>query len=85
MAARKQLISDRRKELLARGYPKGVVDLAMNWALNSAEGMANYVLQEDLDDSENSDVEKMTTRFLPRYLRDSETWIKSFGHQPKTG
>ncbi|MFH1486569.1 MAG: hypothetical protein ABIH46_10900 [Chloroflexota bacterium] len=85
MAARQQLISRRRKELMAKGYPNGIVDLAMSWALNSAEGMANYVLQQDIADSENSDVEKMTTRFLPRYLKDSENWIKSFGHQPKIG
>ncbi len=85
VAARQKLISDHSKELLARGYPNGIVEKAMSWALNSAEGMAKYVLQQDLVDSENSDVDKLTTRFLPRYLNDSEKWINSFGIQPKTG
>ena len=83
MASRQQLVTKRKKELLAKGYPPGIVNLSMDWATGSAEGMANYVLQEGFGDDDNPDVEKLTVRFLPRYLRDCENWIKSFGHQPK--
>ena len=83
MASRQQLIRKRSKELLDKGYPPGIVNLAMEWAVGSAEGMAGYALNQGFSDDDNNDVEKLTVKFLPRYLKDSENWIKSFGHQPK--
>lgn len=83
MANRLELINKRKKELLKRGYPPGVVDLAMDWALNSASGMAAYVTEQDLSGDNDNDVEKTTVQFLPRYLKDCEKWIQAFGHQPK--
>jgi len=82
VANRQQLISRRRKELLGKGYPPGIVELAMSWATGSAEGVANYALQQEFSDDNDRDVEQLTVKFLPRYLKDSENWIKSFGHQP---
>lgn len=83
MANRQQLIDKRRKDLLKRGYPEGIVDLSLDWALASASGMANYVLQYDLSDDNDNDAEKMTVQFLPRYLKDTEKYIRAFGHLPK--
>lgn len=83
MANRQQLISRRRKELLAKGYPPGIVELAMDWALSSASGMAAYVTEQDLSDDNDNDVEKTTVQFLPRYLKDCERYIQAFGHRPK--
>jgi len=80
--SRGQLITRRKKELLKKGYPPGIVDLAMDWALNSASGMAAYVTQQDLSDDNDNDVEKTTVLFLPRYLKDCENWIQAFGHRP---
>ena len=84
MASRNELIKKRISELLKKGYPAGVVNLAMDWASGSAEGMANYVLKEGFSNNEDNDVEKLAVKFLPRYLKDSENWIKSFGHEPKS-
>ena len=83
MANRQLLINKRHKELLGRGYPSGIVELAMDWALNSAEGMARYFSQQGLSDDNDNDLDTLTIKFLPRYLKDSENWIQSFGHRPK--
>lgn len=83
MASRQQLVEKRRKELLKRGYTEGIVELSLEWAQNSASGMANYVLQYDLSDDNDNDAETMTVKFLPRYLKDTEKYIRSFGHLPK--
>lgn len=83
MANRQQLINKRRKELLGRGYPPGIVDLAMDWALNSAEGMASYFSQQGFSDNNDNDLDTLAIKFLPRYLKDSENWIQAFGHHPK--
>ena len=82
MASRKELLEKHRKQLLSKGYPPGIVNLAMDWAVGSAEGMANYGLS--LGDSDNSgeDSTFMADKFLPRYLKDAEKWIRAFGHEP---
>ena len=51
----------------------------MEWAVNSAEGMVNYFNKHDLDVEDDN---AMVIKFLPRYLRDAENWIRSFGHEP---
>jgi len=82
MASRKQLIEKRRKQLLSRGYPSGIVNLAMDWAVGTAEGMANYGLSLGNSDNPGEDLEGMANKFLPRYLKDAENWIRAFGHEP---
>ena len=82
MASRKELIEKRRKQLLSKGYPSGIVNLAMDWAVGSAEGMANYGLSLGNSDNPGEDLEVMANKFLPRYLKDCENWIKAFGHEP---
>ena len=84
MASRKELIDKRRNVLLKKGYPPGIVGLAMEWAMGSAEGMANYVRQQGNPEDSEEDLEALADQFLPTYLRDCENWIKSFGHEPKT-
>jgi len=82
MASRQELIQKRRKQLLSKGYPPGIVNLAMDWAVGSAEGMANYGLSLGNSDNPGEDLEVMANKFLPRYLKDAENWIKAFGHEP---
>lgn len=83
MATRNELIKKRRTALLKKGYPPGIVDLAMEWAVGSAEGMANYVGRQGNPEDSEQDLDALADQFLPTYLRDCENWIKSFGHQPK--
>ena len=83
MASRTELISSRKKELLDKGYPRGIVTKSMEWALGSAEGMARYVTKHAADDNPGVSLDKLTNQFLPQYLTDAETWIRSFGHEPK--
>jgi len=82
MASRKQLIEKRRKELLEKGYPSGIVSKAMDWALGTAEGMASYVTKQAGDDNSDGSLDSLTNQFLPQYLNDAEKWIRSFGHEP---
>jgi len=82
MPSTRELIAKRRKELLAKGYPPGIVNLAMEWAQGSAQGMANYGLSLENSDNPGEDLETMANRFLPRYLKDAENWIKAFGYEP---
>ena len=84
MASRQELIQKHRKQLLSKGYPPGIVNLAMEWAVGSAQGMATYGLGLEDSDNPGEDLEAMANRFLPRYLRDAENWIKAFGHEPKS-
>ena len=72
-----KLIDKRRKELLSLGYNPGIIEVALAWALGSAEGIAKYVQKMSHDDS--LDMEE----FLPQYLQDCEKYIQSFGHEPK--
>ena len=70
MAEPGELVRQRRSELLAKGYRAGIVELAIEWAVNSAEGMANYFGRDgDLG---------LYEQFLPKYLKDAERWIRSF-------
>jgi len=82
MASRKQLIDARQKELLAMGYMPGIVEKAMDWAVGCADGMAGYASKMEGNDPSSSSREQLMVKFLPQYLNDSETWIRSFGHQP---
>lgn len=83
MANKEQLIERHRKKLLAKGYPPGIVNLSLQWAIGSAEGMATYAV--GIEEADNPGIEKSTlvNQFLPRYLRDTEKWIQAFGHEPK--
>lgn len=83
MANRQQLIEKRRQELLKRGYSEGIVDKALDWAQNSAWGMARYVMSYDLSDDNDNSAEKLTIKILPRYLKDTEKYIQAFGYHPK--
>ena len=77
MASRKQLIERRRKELLVKGYRPGIVNLALEWAVGSAEGMASYVKKQGVDGA-------LADQFLPQYLIDCEKWAKSIIGEPAT-
>jgi len=83
MASRKQILSSREKELLAKGYPAGIVSMSMDWAVGCAEGMATYVNKQSDNDNPGVSLDKLTNQFLPQYLHDAEKWIRSFGHEPK--
>jgi hypothetical protein len=72
-------VDERRKELISMGYKPKVVDLALEWAIGSAEGMANYYTKTDLGGEEQ---QKMVLKMLPTYLKDCEKWMQSFGNQP---
>ena len=75
MASRKQLIAQRSKELLAKGYHPGIVNLAIEWAQGSAQGMADYVSKQGGKDS-------LADQFLPQYLEDCEKWMKGIVGEP---
>ena len=64
------LIEKRRQELLKQGYNTRIVEIALDWAKGSAEGMAKYYI------GEGNGLEALSERMLPRYLKDCETWIK---------
>lgn len=81
MPTRNELIRKRKKELLSLGYKSGIVDLAMDWATGCAEGMVNYVTKAGLEEEGNSH-EELLVKFLPQYLKDSDKWMRSFGHEP---
>ncbi|GAH53923.1 unnamed protein product [marine sediment metagenome] len=83
MASRKEMLSSREKELLAKGYPAGIVTKSMDWAVGCAEGMAKYVSRISDNEDPGVSIDHLADRFLPQYLRDAETWIRSFGHEPK--
>lgn len=85
MASRKELLSKRKKELLDKGYPPGIVNKSIEWAVGSAEGMAKYVSKLSENDNPGSSLNQLTSQFLPQYLSDAEKWIRSFGHEPKPG
>lgn len=64
------MIESRRAELLAQGYPGGVVNMAMTWARNSADGMADYVSASD------EQFPGLFIQFLDKYLAEAEKYIK---------
>lgn len=71
---RDSLISARKKELIELGYKPGIVDLAMEWAVGSAEGMARY-------GGEAENLVAAANKYLPNFLRDVERYMRSFGHE----
>lgn len=71
-------IQRRREELLAKGYRPKMVELAIDWAINSAEGMASYF-------AGGSPAEDLVAQMLPKYLEDAERWILSLQEQPGGG
>ena len=75
MAGRKQLIDSRRQELIGKGYRPGIVELSLEWAVGSADGMAGYVSKLGGNDH-------LSDQFLPQYLTDCEKWIKSIVGEP---
>lgn len=79
---RSELIATKKKQLLALGYMPGIVDKAMVWAEGCADGMVQYVRQQDLNDGNPVSSTELANQFLPQYLADSEKWIQSFGHHP---
>jgi hypothetical protein len=62
------LVEQRRQELLAKGYTPGQAALAIDWAKNSAQGMADYFGVD-------------AGQFIERYLKDSENWLRGIGAQ----
>jgi len=82
MASRDKLINKRKRELQAKGYPQGIVDLSMEWAVGSAEGTAKYARKVVGQDNPGEDFDSVVDQVLPQYLRDAEKWIQSFGHRP---
>lgn len=65
----------RRQELLDLGYRPGAVQIALDWAKNSAESMSQYYS----DDDHHVPVETL----LPRYLKDTEKYLKGLGLEPE--
>lgn len=84
MARRDGLIKKRKRELQAKGYPQGIVDLSMEWAVGSAEGAAKYARRVVGEDNPGEDFDTLVDGILPDYLRDAEKWIQSFGHKRKS-
>jgi hypothetical protein len=79
---RSELISTRKKQLLALGYMPGIVEKAMVWAEGCADGMVEYAHRQNLGDDNPVNATELANQFLPQYLADSERWIQSFGHKP---
>lgn len=80
MATKRELLDARKSELLARGYHAKLVDLALEWAVGSANGMVDYYLK---DSEEPGEREKLLVQILPRYLKDCETWMLAVGEPPE--
>jgi hypothetical protein len=78
MPTKDDLIEQRKKELLDLGYKPGIVEKAMQWAEGCAEGMARYALGTKGSRTIKS---QTVVQFLPQYLNDCETWMRSFGHE----
>jgi hypothetical protein len=77
---RNELIAARKKELLSLGYKPGIIDLAMEWAVSSAEGMARYGLKLSNGNDPEASIQELTVQFLPQFLSDAEKYMRSFGH-----
>ena len=80
--SRSELIARRTAELLEKGYRRGIIDIAMGWAVGSAEGMATYVAKQAGED-EDGKFDHLADQFLPQYLQDAEKWIRSFVGEPE--
>jgi len=79
MPSRRDLINQRKKDLVAKGYTPGIVDKAMQWADGCAQGMANYALDPGYNKTKR---EQLVIQLLPTYLKDCENWIRNLGHEP---
>jgi hypothetical protein len=77
---RNELIAAKKKELLAFGYLPGIVDKAMIWAEQCAEGMIGYAHRQGFEGGDSSKKTELANEFLPQYLADCEKYIQSFGH-----
>ncbi len=75
-----ELIANKRNELLKLGYKTGIIDVAMEWAVGNAEGIAKRAHQDVDEDPSSVDLDKLTVNFLPFYLARIERYIHSFGH-----
>lgn len=58
------------------GYRPGAVQIALDWAVNSAESMAEYY-----SDGAKNPVDP--TQLLPRYLKDTVNYLNGLGLDPK--
>ena len=72
------MIAQRRDELLAKGYPGGVVSMAMTWARNSAEGMATYLTKNE------EHFKVLFIQFLETYLGEAEKYIRGLVGDPNS-
>lgn len=71
-----QEMMDRRKEELKKlGYPENAIDLALEWAIGTANGMAQYFTSYK-DNHDDEALQDMLVTVLPRYLKDCDEWIK---------
>jgi hypothetical protein len=77
MANKRELINQRKKELLAKGYKPGIVNLAMEWAIGCAQGNADHFQKQGVKVD-------LTNEILPSFLKDAEKWILSL-HGPPSG
>lgn len=68
MASRRDLLAERKKELIAMGYTKNQSELALQWAVGCAEGMARKYAPEGEDS-------RLATEMLPQFLRDCPKWL----------
>jgi hypothetical protein len=78
---RRDLMKARRKELLDKGWNPNTVDIALEWAIGSARGMAGYYIRES-GENENGAKETLVNTMLPRYLLDCEKWMLAFNPPP---
>ncbi len=70
MSAKNDLVSRKREELLKKGYGPNIVEVTLDWAVGCAEGMAKYSMADE-------DFEATVVKFLPRYLKDCDQYIKA--------
>lgn len=68
-------VEHRRQELQALGYRPGAVQIALDWATNSAEAMAQYY---NGDGTSSVDPASL----LPRYLEDTVKYLDGLGLKP---
>ena len=58
------------------GYRPGAVQIALDWAVNSAEAMAEYY-------SDGAKDRVAPAQLLPRYLKDTENYLNGLGLNPR--
>ncbi len=65
-------VEETRADLLAKGYHKDLVEAGLEWAQNSAKGMAKYVAEGD----PNADKDALFSQFHGRYLNGAEDYVR---------